>query len=176
MTKMLSLEGVTLIYSSPDKINVILAWHCACHMKVWAWVQTTAPHGKSVQTTASSSANNPEHVSRRKSVCGQVHTHADERAPPRRHTEHEAFCCWCEILDCLCLLHLCVCALRCLLLSQFYELLCCSQKHERQRPKDELEAKGRMKSHMLNKYNEHEGGHKWREDGGSSVKLLVSTC
>lgn len=33
MTKMLSLEGVTLIYSSPDKINVIQAWHCKCHMK-----------------------------------------------------------------------------------------------------------------------------------------------
>lgn len=33
MTKMLSLEGVTLIYFSPDKINVIPAWLCRCHMK-----------------------------------------------------------------------------------------------------------------------------------------------
>lgn len=46
---------------------------------------------------------------------------------------------------------LCFCALRCFLVSQFYELLCCSQKHERQRRKDELEAKGRMKSDILNK-------------------------
>lgn len=100
---------------------------------------------KSVQTTALSSANNPELT---KSVRGQVHTYADKHVPPQRHTENEAFCCWCEILDCLCLFPLCFCALRYFLVPQFYELLCCSQKHKRQRLKDELEARGRMKSNI----------------------------
>lgn len=65
------------------------------------------------------------------SAFGQVHTHTGKHTAPQRHTEHEAFCCWCEKLDCLSLFPLCLCALRYFPLSQFYELLCCSQKHER---------------------------------------------
>lgn len=45
--------------------------------------------------------------------------------------------CQCEKLDSLSLLPLCLCALRYFPLSQFYELLRCSQKRKRQRPEDE---------------------------------------
>lgn len=148
MTKMFSLEGVTLIYSSPDKINVTQAWHCRCHITNmsrgpndwYAAEKLRLHHVKPVQTTASSPADDPHgptywnlSVARCAHTCRQ--TCGTQSVKP--------FWSRCEKLDCLSLFPLCLCALRCFPLSQFHELLCCSQKHERQRPEDE--ARGRTK-------------------------------
>lgn len=115
-----------------------------------------------------------------KSVCGQVHTHAGKHATPQRRTEHEAFCCRCEKLDCLSLLPLCLRALRYFPLSQFYELLCCSQKHERhkdRRMKTRSEMEDEVKYCVTKitcfKKNKHEGGQgRWRADVVSRIVCL----
>lgn len=84
----------------------------------------------------------------------------------------------------LSLFPLCLCALRYFPLSQFYELLCCSLKHQRQRPEDENQRLKRenevryshegKRNETYVKNNKHEGGHKWREDGGWTWSVELS--
>lgn len=103
-----------------------------------------------VQTAALSSANNPEHT---KSVRVSRCTHAC-RQTCRRHkgTRSMKKCRWLLVLQCSSasfLFPLCFWALRYFLVPQFYELLCCSHRLRRQRPRDELETCATLESNLI---------------------------
>lgn len=98
MTKMFSLEGVALIYSYPDKINVTSLTRQIPHryeagfkQLLHSWGALVVSHVGCIQMTALSlsTIQSMSWTYQKKSASGQVRTHADKHATLLRCREHE---------------------------------------------------------------------------------------